>query len=265
MHQPDTTRRPSLYYRYRVHAPWLPGDHPQQPRHPVVIAGAGPAGLVTALELARHGVRSVVLSAELQVSAGSRAIVFTRRTLEILQQVGVAGRLMAAGLPWRCGNSFYRGQRVFRMEAPHVADDRFGPMLNFQQQFLEEYLLDACAATGLVDVRWGNKLMQIDQQADHAALTIYTPECPYTLQADWLVAADGGRSGIRSQLGLQMEGASYETLFVIADIRIDLPYPTERLAFFDPDWNRGNTVLLHREPHGIWRVDYQLPPGETPE
>ena len=265
MHQPSTTPRPSLYYRYQVHAPWLPSAHPPQPRHPVVITGAGPAGLVTALELARHGVASVVLNAELQVSAGSRAIVFTRRTLEILQQVGVADRLVAAGLPWRCGNSIYRGQRVFRMEAPHDDDDRFGPMLNIQQQFLEEYLLDACAATGLVDLRWGNLLTQVEQQPDHACLTIDTPAGPYTLQADWLVAADGGRSAIRSQLGLKLEGASFESLFVIADIRIDLPYPTERLAFFDPDWNRGNTILMHREPHGIWRVDYQLPPGETPE
>ena len=56
-----------------------------------------------------------------------------------------------------------------------------------------------------------------------------------------------------------------ESIFVIADIRIDLPFPTERLAFFDPDWNRGNTILRHKEPYGIWRVDYQLPPGETPE
>jgi 3-(3-hydroxy-phenyl)propionate hydroxylase len=66
-------------------------------------------------------------------------------------------------------------------------------------------------------------------------------------------------------MNLKLEGSSYESIFVIADIRIDLPYPTERLAFFDPDWNRGNTILMHREPHGIWRVDYQLPPGETPE
>jgi 3-(3-hydroxy-phenyl)propionate hydroxylase len=66
-------------------------------------------------------------------------------------------------------------------------------------------------------------------------------------------------------MNLQMEGASYEGFFVIADIRIDLPYPTERLAFFDPEWNPGNTILMHREPLGIWRVDYQLPPGETPE
>ena len=79
------------------------------------------------------------------------------------------------------------------------------------------------------------------------------------------MAADGARSGIRSALGLQMEGASHEGLFVIADIQIDLPLPTARLAYFDPAWNPGNTILMHRQPHGMWRVDYQLPPGETPD
>jgi len=265
MHQPATTPRPSLYFPYQVHAPWLPPTGAALPPAGVVVCGAGPAGLVTALELARHGVASVVLSAELQVSPGSRAIVFTRRTLEILQQMGVADRLLAAGLPWRSGNSFYRGQRVFRMEAPHDDDDRFGPMLNIQQPFLEQYLLDACAATGLVQLRWGNKLSGLAQHADAVVLTVDTPIGAYTQQAAWLVAADGGRSAIRSALGVPMEGASYEGNFVIADIRIDLPLPTERLAYFDPPWNPGNTVLMHREPLGIWRVDYQLPPGESPE
>ena len=265
MHQPVGTPRPSIYYDYRVHAPWLPSAHGAQPRHPVVIAGAGPAGMVTALELARHGVPSVLLNSELQVSQGSRAIVFTRRSMEILQQVGVADRMTASGLPWRFGNSIYQGQTVFRMEAPHDADDRFFPMLNLQQQYLEEYLLDACAASPLIELRWGNKVVGVRQQADHARLTVDTPEGEYALEAGWLVAADGGRSDIRTMLGLKLEGASYEGFFVIADIRIDLPLPTERLAFFDPVWNPGNTILMHREPHGIWRVDYQLPPGEKPE
>ena len=265
MHQPVGTPRPSIYYDYRVHAPWLPSAHGAQPRHPVVIAGAGPAGMVTALELARHGVPSVLLNSELQVSQGSRAIVFTRRSMEILQQVGVADRMTASGLPWRFGNSIYQGQTVFRMEAPHDADDRFFPMLNLQQQYLEEYLLDACAASPLIELRWGNKVVGVQQQADHARLTVDTPEGEYALEAGWLVAADGGRSDIRTLLGLKLEGASYEGFFVIADIRIDLPLPTERLAFFDPVWNPGNTILMHREPHGIWRVDYQLPPGEKPE
>lgn len=265
MHQPSTTPRPSIYYPYRVYDAWLPSQHPRDERKPVVIAGAGPAGMVTALELARHGVPSVVCNAELQFSQGSRAIVFTRRSMEILQQVGVADRMTANGLPWRFGNSFYRGRRVFRMEAPHDPDDRFFPMLNIQQQYLEEYLYDACTASPLIDFRWGNKVEHVAQHEGFVVVAVDTPEGAYTLEADWLVAADGGRSGIRTQLGLQMEGASYEGFFVIADIRIDLPLPTERLAYFDPPWNPGNTILMHREPHGIWRVDYQLPEGETPE
>ena len=265
MHQPSTQPRPSIYYNYQVHQPWLASQHGPQKRQQVVIVGSGPAGMVLALELARHGVPSVILTSELQVSQGSRAIVFTRRSMEILQQVGVADRMTQHGLPWRFGNSFYRGQRVFRMEAPHDADDRFFPMLNIQQQYMEEYLLDACEASGLIELRWGNKVTHVAQENGFAVATVDTPEGEYQLESQWLVAADGGRSGIRSQMNLEMEGTSYEGFFVIADIKIDLPFPTERLAYFDPDWNRGNTILMHREPHGIWRVDYQLPPGETPE
>ena len=265
MHQPTTEARPSIYYTYEVFKPWLPSPHLPQTRHKVTIAGSGPAGMVTALELARHGVPSVVLTSELQFSQGSRAICFTRRSMEILQQVGVADRVTANGLPWRFGNSFYRGQRVFRMEAPHDPDDRFFPIINLQQQYLEEYLYDACKANPLIDFRWGNKVSAVTQKDGHAEVQVDTPEGSYLLETDWLVAADGGRSVIRSAMNLEMEGASYEGFFVIADIRIDLPFPTERLAFFDPDWNPGNTILMHREPNGIWRVDYQLPPGETPE
>ncbi|MFO1325761.1 MAG: FAD-dependent monooxygenase [Rubrivivax sp.] len=265
MHRPPDQPRPSLYYDYRVHLPWLPSAHAGAQRHRVVVVGSGPAGMVTALELARHGVGCVLLEAELQVSQGSRAIVFTRRSMEILQQVGVDRPMSANGLPWRFGNSFYRGQCVFRMEAPHDEDDRFWPMLNVQQQYMEQYLYEACCAQPLIDFRWGNKLVQVRQDEHSATLEVDTPEGPYTIVTDWLVAADGGRSGLRAALDLKLEGASYEGLFVIADIRIDLPYPTERRAYFDPDWNRGNTILMHREPHGIWRIDYQLPAGESPE
>ena len=265
MHQPASEPRPSLYYDYRVHPPWLPAEHPPDGRKTVVIVGCGPAGLVTALQLAKLGVPSVVLTAELQVSQGSRAIVFTRRSMEILHQLGVARRIAGMGLAWRFGNSYYRGQRVFRLEAPHDPDDRFFPMTNIQQQYLEEFLLDACAAEPLVELRWGNKFERVAQDADAVRIEVDTPAGPYALETDWLVAADGGRSAVRAGLGLQLEGASYEGRFVIADIRIDLPLPTERLAFFDPPWNPGNTILMHREPLGIWRVDYQLPAGETPE
>lgn len=265
MHQPASEARRSIYYQYTVHDAWLASAHDALTRQQVVIAGAGPIGMVAALELARHGVRCLLLESERQVSEGSRAIVFTRRSMEILQQVGVAERIQQHGLPWRFGNSYYRGQKVFRMEAPYDENDRFFPMINLQQQYLEEYLLDAVDAQPLIELRWGNRVESVTQQSHGVLLSIDTPEGPYALETDWLVAADGARSGIRSALGLKLEGNSYEGRFVIADIRVDLPLPTERLAYFDPEWNPRNTVLMHREPHGIWRIDYQLPEGETPE
>lgn len=265
MHQPFAEPRRSIYYQYQVHQPWLASRHPGEQNHPIVIVGTGPVGLTTALEIARHGQRCVVLESELQVSEGSRAIVFTRRSMEILQQVGVAQRVTETGLPWCYGNSIYRGQRVFRMENARADDDRFFPMINLQQQYLEEYLVDAAQANPLIELRWGNRVNKVEQKGEQAWVEVDTPEGSYELRADWLVACDGARSGIRTAMNLLMEGASYEGRFVIADIRIDLPLPTERLAFFDPTWNPGNTILMHREPHGIWRVDYQLPAGEDPE
>ena len=264
MHQPQVVPHQSLYFPYQVYPAFMPSPGVVK-RSPVVIVGAGPIGLTLALELARYGVRSTVLSAQQQVCEGSRAIVFTRRSMEIFQQVGVSGVVAEQGLPWRCGNSFYRGQRVFRMEAPVDEHDRFAPMTNLQQQYLEQHLVEAVQAQPLIDLRWGNKVIGIEQGVDRAVLQVDTPGDTYTLDADWVVAADGARSGLRSMLGLKLEGASYEGRFVIADIRIKLDLPTERLAFFDPSWNPGNTVLMHREPGDIWRIDYQLPADETPE
>ena len=230
MHHPHAEPRRSIYYRYQVHTPWLASAHPPQDRKKVVIVGAGPIGLFAALELARLGVPCVLLESELQVSEGSRAIVFTRRSMEILQQVGVDRPITASGLPWRFGNSFYRGQRVYRMEAPHDPDDRFFPMINLQQQYLEQYLTEAVLAHPLIDMRWGNRVTRVDPKDSFVRVEVDTPEGSYLLESDWLVASDGARSGIRAMMDLKLEGASYEGRFVIADIRIDLPLPTERLA-----------------------------------
>lgn len=266
MHQPETAPRPSIFYDYKIHPFRRPPEMDGQAEAaPVVIVGAGPIGMLTAIELARFGVRSILLEAELQVSHGSRAIVLTRRSMEILQHAGVAGPFLKKGLQWSQGRSYFRGKEVYRMVMPHDEDDRFLPGLNIQQQYIEEYLVDAATATGMVDFRWGSKVVGLTQDADAAVLRVDTPEGEYDLAAQWVVAADGGRSAIRRLLELRMEGRSYPGNFVIADIKCDIGLPTERLCHFDPAWNPGNNVLVHRQPEGVWRIDFRLPDGETAE
>ena len=266
MHRPSTEPRPSLYHDYQVHEFGRPPEMDGAGTvHPVAIVGAGPVGLVTALALARLGVRSVVIEAEAQVSEGSRASVLTRRSMEILQSVGAVAPFIATGLPLKSGRSFFRGHEVYRMEMPHDDDDRFWPGTNTRQQLIEQYLVDAAAASGMAEIRWQTACTGLEQDDAGVTLALDTPDGEYGLRARHVVAADGGRSTLRRCLGLRFEGENYPGRFVIADIRADLGLPTERLCFFDPDWNSGNNVLVHREPDGIWRVDFRLPDDETAE
>ena len=266
MYTPDSTPRESLYYDYKIYPFITPLEMKgERQTHPVVIVGAGPVGLAMALDLARYEIPVVLLEAAVQVCEGSRAIVFTYRSMEILQQVGVAERMVEKLLPWNAGNSFYRGQVVFRMEAPLNDNDRYAPMNNLQQNYLEEYLVDLVLQNPLIDLRWGSKVINIPRNDNLVSLTVDTPGGEYQIDAEWAIAADGAQSRMRNQLGLRMEGDSFEGNFVIADIEIEIDLPTERQAFFDPEWNPGNTVLMHREPGNIWRIDYQLPKDETPE
>jgi len=266
MHHPSAIPRASVFYGYPVYpyrrSPEMDGDGAART---VVIVGAGPIGLATALDLARFRIPCVVLEEDLQVCEGSRAIVLTRRSLEILQQLGVEKPFIDKGLPWSQGRSFFRGVEVYRMLMPHEADDRYLPGLNIQQQYIEEYLLRACEQRALIEVRWGQRLIGLSQDEHGALLEIDTPEGSYRLAARWVVTADGGRSTVRKLLHLRMEGRSYPAQFVIADIKARISLPTERLCFFDPPWNPGANVLVHRQPDDLWRIDYRLPQGESRE
>jgi len=232
----------------------------------VVIVGGGPVGLAIALGLARQGVRSVLIEADDGVCTGSRAICISRRSLEIIERLGALDGFLEKGLPWAGGRSFYRDQEVLHFRMPQDERQKLPPMVNLAQYHIEQFLLDAAEQhADLIDIRWQTRVTEVQQHADGATLTLATPQQSYQMHAGWLVAADGGRSVVREALGLKLQGTSYEGRYVIVDIQLKSDRPTERLAYFDPPSNPGSTVLVHKQPDDIWRIDYQLRDGEDPE
>jgi len=254
----------SLYFKYPTfpagQAPELEGV---AARHPVVIVGAGPIGMTAALVLARYGIRSVLIERKDTFNDGSRAICIARPSMHILERIGAVAPFVEKALGWRFGRSYYRGEQIFRLEMPHPSGEKYLPMYNLQQQYIEQFLHDAVCACDLVDMRWQTELAAIECGADGVSLGVSSPAGDYSLDTDYVLAADGARSPIRSMLGLRLKGENYEGKYVIADIRMDHDFPTERRAFFEPSGNPGGTVLIHRQPDDIWRVDYQLREGES--
>ncbi|WOH48138.1 FAD-dependent monooxygenase [Bradyrhizobium sp. sBnM-33] len=256
----------SLYFDYPRFAarrvPELDGD---AKRHPVLIVGAGPIGTTAALVLARYGIRSVLIDRKDTFNDGSRAICIARPSMHILERIGAVAPFVEKALGWRFGRSYYRGEQIFRLEMPQPPGEKYLPMYNLQQQYIEKFLHDAVTACDLVDMRWQSELSAIESNNDGVSVRISSPKGDYRLDADYVLAADGARSPVRSMLGLRLKGDNYEGRYVIADIRMDHDFPTERRAFFEPSGNPGGTVLIHKQPDDIWRVDYQLREGENEE
>ncbi|WP_326544010.1 FAD-dependent monooxygenase [Pseudorhodoferax sp.] len=258
------------YFPYSVHPPVLPATvHKGRDsrRAAVVIVGGGPTGLTLALDLANHGIASVVIEADPTVCSGSRAGAFTRRTLEIMDQIGVADDLVSSGLGWNRGWTYYRDELVYESRIPDSPGQRFPATLSQLQNLIEERLVTRAEAHGdRVDIRWHSKVVAFEPGSEGARLVIEHPQGSYEMDADWVVACDGGRSTIRQAMGLMMEGQRHAGRYAIIDVRIDTSdFPVGRRWWFDPPSNPGGTLIMFKKPGGMLRFDYQLRDDEATE
>lgn len=239
-------------------------DASRSRRQTVVVAGAGPVGLVAALELARRGLRPILLDSKAELSWTSRAVCISRRSQEIFHRTGISPAFFEKALPWSRGRTFHRDRLVFELEMPFSDDDRFAPFVNIQQFYTEKFLLETLHAIGpdACDIRWGHAIENVEQHEDGGIMAVRGPDGPYELAFDWLVAADGARSSVRASIGRALRGASYEGRYLIADIKVEgAEWPVERHVWFDPSSNPGSTVIVHVQPDDVWRIDIQIDPA----
>ena len=234
-------------------------------RRPVAIVGAGPVGLSLAIDLAQRGIPVTVLDNDNRLSTGSRAICFAKRTLEVFDRLGVGERMVAKGVSWNVGKVFLRDEQVFRFDLLPEAGHERPAFINLQQYYVEGYLAERAAQLPLIDLRWRNEVVATQPHHDRVTLTIATPDGEYRLDADHVVACDGSRSAVRRHLGLESRGRTFRDRFLIADVRMDIEAPAERWFWFDPAFHPNQSVLLHRQPDGVWRIDFQLGWDADPE
>jgi 3-(3-hydroxy-phenyl)propionate hydroxylase len=283
----STYRYPKFGYRRPAEL-----DESAPRRHPVVVVGAGPVGLTAAIDLAQRGLPVLLLDDDDTVSLGSRGVCYAKRTLEVLDRLGCGQRLVDKGVTWNVGRTFFDTDEVFHFNLlPEAGHERPG-MINLQQYYLEEFLVRRAEQLPNLDLRWKHKVAKVEPDGAGATLQVETADGSFEVEADWLVVADGARSPIRRQLGLEIEGQVFHDRFLIADVVMqrrpaqgrsqaaDPPggpagvedpdvgaddWPAERWFWFDPPFHRGQSVLLHRQADKVWRIDFQLGWNADPE
>jgi len=226
--------------------------------HPVVVVGAGPVGLSLAIDLAQRGQKVVLLDDADRIGEGSRAICFSKRSLEFWDRLGVGQRMVDKGVVWSLGKIFHGHSQLYQFNLlPEVGHKR-PAFINLQQFHAEAYLVDRVGELPAIDLRWRNKVVALESRNDGVTLTVSTPDGPYSIHAGYVIACDGARSSLRQMVGAEFTGQVFEDQFLIADVKMTAEFPTERWFWFDPPFHAGRSALLHRQPDDVWRIDLQL-------
>lgn len=254
--------RYDIAFQLYPYAPVAAQKMPAQ-RHPVAIVGGGPIGMALALDLGRKGTPVLVLDDHDGVGQGSRAICFAKRTLEIANRLGAGQRMIDKGVVWSVGKVFHGEDRVFQFNLQPEDGHRCPAFINLQQPYFEKFLVDEIRVAqdegAPIEIRGRNAVTALDQRDDHVLLDVDTPDGPYQIEAEWLIACDGARSPVRDMMGLSFDGRVFEDNFLIADVKMTADFPTERWFWFEPPFkDAGQSALLHKQPDDIWRIDFQL-------
>ena len=226
--------------------------------YPVIVVGAGPVGLTAAIDLAHEGQPVLLLDDDDTVSIGSRGVCYAKRTLEVLDRIGCDNRFVDKGVSWDVGRTFFGEGEVFNFNLRPQAQHLRPGMINLQQYYLEQYLIERTGDVPQLEKRFKHKVIAVTPGDDKVTLRVETPDGAYTLTTDWLVVADGARSPIRTMLGLDIEGKVFMDRFLIADVVMAADFPAERWFWFDPPFHRNQSVLLHKQADNVWRIDFQL-------
>jgi 3-(3-hydroxy-phenyl)propionate hydroxylase len=235
----------------------------------VIIAGAGPVGLLVALVLARQDVPVVVLEAEPGLTRDLRAGSFHPPSLEMMAPYGVTDEMHRIGLPVRYWQLRDREEGLIaqwdldllRGETPYPY------RLHLEQHRLTPILYEKVKALPNVEVRFGAPVTGVGQDADRAWVAVATPAGEARIEGAWVVGCDGGRSTVRKSLGVEMDGFTWPERFVVVSTSYDFARHgiTPNAYVADPEQWAAVFKMPDEDGAGLWRVAFPVPPDELDE
>jgi 3-(3-hydroxy-phenyl)propionate hydroxylase len=236
---------------------------------PVVVAGAGPTGLMCALALGRQGIPVIVLESEPALTHDLRAGTFHPPTLELMAPYGITARMHETGLEvryWQIRD--LRGEFVAQFDLGLIADVTPYPYrLHLEQHRLTPIQLDILRRETNADVRFGHQLTGFVQHGDHVDVEVTADGKAETIAASWLIGADGGRSTVRKVLDIEFEGFTWPEQFVVASTHYDYAQRGFAMNSYISDPVNWAAVfkMPHEGPPGIWRAVFPGASGLSDE
>ncbi|MFI7641632.1 FAD-dependent monooxygenase [Nonomuraea sp. NPDC049400] len=226
----------------------------------ILIAGAGPTGLVLAIELARRGVIPRVVNAESAEHRESRAVSIVARSLEMLDDLGLAQAALDRGVPLHTLN-FYQGTTTLAEMDVTAVDSSFPLDLCIPQWQTVALLRERAEHLG-VTVEWGTRLL--GQEADEHGVSVELEHGDgrrERYRTGWLIGADGAHSTVRETAGIGRERTDLKRGFILGDVAVDWPLTRDRFhVYFD----RSGLVAVFPMIGGYWRILASTPDDRPP-
>ncbi len=239
----------------------------ERARDQVIVIGAGPVGLVTALRLARAGIPVTLIEREATLAHDLRASTFHPPTLEMLDELGLTAPLVAQGLEvptWQVRKHETHEKALFDL-AVIAEDTRYPFRLQCEQWKLCELALAQARERDEIELKFGRTVESIAQDDTGVQVRCSDPDggrCE--IRGRWLVAADGSRSTVRALLDLPFEGLTYPETTILVTTRFPFEDHLPGLSRVNYVWIKGGTFSLLRLPD-LWRCSVYAAPEESPE